>query len=205
MTQDIKPAVRAKVKLSKKEQRQQAHARRRLLSRLACGAVGLVFLALLAYGAWNLLRPRPGQSVPQQARTHIPVGDAHEPYNTDPPTSGPHAGTVRADFYETAPPDENLVHNLEHGYVIIWYNCSTLDETQCQTFKTQIMGVMERAKPVVVASDIKKLIAVPRSGMGALIALMSWGRIDKLNEFNEMEIVEFINDFRERAPEAGTP
>jgi hypothetical protein len=101
------------------------------------GAVGIAFLALLGYGAWNLLRPKPGQSVPQQARTHIQVGDAHEPYNTEPPTSGPHAGTVRADFYDEAPPDENLVHNLEHGYVIIWYNCSTLEEAQCQTFKEQ--------------------------------------------------------------------
>jgi len=85
MTQDAKPAVRAKAKLSKKEQRQHAHARRRLVSRLGWGAVGIAFLALLGYGAWNLLRPKPGQSVPQQARTHIQVGDAHEPYNTDPP------------------------------------------------------------------------------------------------------------------------
>jgi hypothetical protein len=64
---------------------------------------------------------------------------------------------------------------------------------------------MDRAKPVVVASDIKKLIAAPRPQMDALIALTSWGRIDRLNEFNEMEIMEFINDFRERAPEAGAP
>jgi hypothetical protein len=132
MTQDTKPAVRAKAKLPKKEQRQHAHARRRLVSRLGWGAVGIAFLALLGYGAWNLLRPKPGQSVPQQARTHIQVGDAHEPYNTDPPTSGPHAGTVRAGFYDEALPDENLVHNLEHGYVIIGYNCSTLEEAQYQ-------------------------------------------------------------------------
>ena len=205
MTQDMKPAVKAKPKLPKKEQRQQTRARRRLLSRLAWGAVALVFLSVLGYGAWNLLRPKPGQSVPQQARTHIQVGDAHEPYNTDPPTSGPHAGTVRADFYETAPPDENLVHNLEHGYVVIWYNCTELDDAGCQSLKTQIRGVMNRAKPVVVASDIKKLIAAPRPQMDARIALTSWGRIDKLDEFNETEIMEFINDFRERAPEAGAP
>ena len=79
MTQDMKPAGKAKAKLSKKEQRQQAHARRRLFSRLAWGTVGLALFALLGYGAWNLLRPKPGQSVPQQARTHIQVGDAHAP------------------------------------------------------------------------------------------------------------------------------
>ena len=48
-------------------------------------------------------------------------------------------------------------------------------------------------------------MAVPRSQMDARIALTSWGRIDKLNAFNEMEIMEFVNDFREQAPEAGAP
>lgn len=205
MTQDAKPTIKAKTKLSKKEQRQQAHARRRRLSRLAWGAGGLAFLALLGYGAWNLLRPRLGQGVPQQARTHIQVGDAHEPYNTDPPTSGPHAGIVRADFYETAPPDENLVHNLEHGYVVIWYNCTGLEDAGCQSLKTQIQGVMNRAKPVVVASDIRKLIAAPRPGMDALVALTSWGRVHKLMAFDEGQVTQFINGFRNRAPESDAP
>ncbi len=205
MTQDMKPAVKAKAKLSKKEQRQQAHVRRRLFSRLAWGTVGLALFALLGYGAWNLLRPKPGQSLPQQARTHIQVGDAHEPYNTNPPTSGPHAGTVRADFYETAPPDENLVHNLEHGYVVIWYNCTGLDDAGCQSLKTQIQGIMDRAKPVVVASDIKKLIAVPRRTMDSLIALTSWGRIYKLSAFDEAAMLQFINEFRNKAPEPNAP
>jgi hypothetical protein len=62
MTQAAKPAVRAKAKLSKKEQRQHAHARRRLVSRLGWGTVGIALLAPLGYGAWNLLRrlPRAG-------------------------------------------------------------------------------------------------------------------------------------------------
>ena len=205
MTHNIKPTTKAPAKQSKKDQRQQARARRRQLTGLATSVVGLAVLALLGFGAWNLLRPKPGQSVALQARTHIQVSDSHEPYDTNPPTSGPHAGTVPANFYDVAPPDENLVHNLEHGYVIIWYDCATLDGTQCQNLKSEIKGVMDRAKSVVIASDIKKLIAVPRSQMDARIALTSWGRIDKLNAFNETEIMEFVNDFREQAPEAGAP
>jgi len=205
VTKNAALAVKSPAKPSKKDLRQKTRARRRRLFRLAWGAIGLAVLAALVFGAWNLLRPKPGYSVALQARTHIQVGDSHEPYNTNPPTCGPHAGLVQADFYDVAPPDENLVHNLEHGYVIIWYDCATLDQVQCQTLKANIKGVMGRVGPVVIASNIKKLIAVPRSKMDTPIALTSWGRIDTLRANDEKEVMDFINTFREQAPEAGGP
>ena len=85
MTHNIKPTTKAPAKQSKKDQRQQARARRRQLTGLAMSVVGLAVLALLGFGAWNLLRPKPGQSVALQARTHIQVSDSHEPYDTNPP------------------------------------------------------------------------------------------------------------------------
>jgi hypothetical protein len=190
---------------SRKEIKQAERRRKQLLGRAAWGLAGVVALTLIGYVVWGLIRPKPGQSVPQLSRTHIQLGDQHEPYNSDPPTSGPHAEPVRAGFYDEAPPDENLVHNLEHGYVIFWYKCAAPDDSQCQSLKTQIKDVIERAKPVVIGTDIKKLIAVPRPTMDARIALTSWGRIDKLISFNELEIMEFINDFRNVAPEPGAP
>ena len=99
----------------------------------------------------------------------------------------------------------NVVHNLEHGYVVIWYNCSTRDEAQCQTLKAQIKEVMQRARPVVFTTDAKKLIAAPRPGLDSLLALTAWNRIYKLNAFEETSVTQFINDFRNRAPEAGAP
>ena len=46
-------------------------------------------------------------------------------YNSNPPTSGG-TSSVPADdgAYSTAPTDEQLVHNLEHGRVIIWFKPS---------------------------------------------------------------------------------
>jgi len=43
-------------------------------------------------------------------------------WDTDPPSSGPH-NVNWADWgrYDTALPDTNAVHNLEHGGVIIWF------------------------------------------------------------------------------------
>jgi hypothetical protein len=47
-------------------------------------------------------------------------------YDTVPPSHGPHFATPDVsgrDFYTAAdrPPLETLVHNLEHGYTILWY------------------------------------------------------------------------------------
>jgi hypothetical protein len=200
--------MNAKVKTSVKSIREAKRAdrqRRQFVWRVVWGIAGAIAVALVGYFLWIAFGPKPGQSLPIQGREHIQLGDPHEPYNSDPPTSGPHAPPVLAGFYNEAPPDENLVHNLEHGYVIIWYNCSSLDEAACETLKGQIQAVMDRAKPVSFATDAKKLIAVPRPTMEAPIALTSWGRILKLDAFDEEAIVEFIDKLRNQAPEPNAP
>lgn len=70
-----------------------------------------------------------------QGADHIDVGAPHEPYTTNPPTSGPHyneagLGPVRPGFYEDAAeaPPEGVVHNLEHGQIVIYYNPDAPEE-----------------------------------------------------------------------------
>ena len=47
-------------------------------------------------------------------------------YNSNPPTSGPHYEIwTQAGVYDAPKDDRNLVHSLEHGYVIISYNCDS--------------------------------------------------------------------------------
>ncbi|MFN2389080.1 MAG: DUF3105 domain-containing protein [Actinomycetota bacterium] len=59
----------------------------------------------------------------EQSHDHIEVGAPHEPYSTTPPTSGDHYATpAEPGFYPTALPPEQLVHNLEHGMIVIWYD-----------------------------------------------------------------------------------
>jgi hypothetical protein len=192
-------------KLSKKEMRQLASARRQLYSRLTWGAVVVLALGALGYAGWQVFRPRPGVSVPQMGREHIQVGDPHEPYNTDPPTSGPHyAQPVSAGFYDVATPDENLVHNLEHGYVVISYNCAGMDAAACDAFKAQIRGVMDRAGTVDLLGATK-VIAVPRSTLPGPIAATSWGRLYQPEAFDAAELLTFIKEFRKKAPEPDAP
>ena len=55
------------------------------------------------------------------AATTPPILDERVKYNTNPPTTGRHYEIPAEDgIYGEAPQDEQLVHTLEHGRVIIW-------------------------------------------------------------------------------------
>jgi hypothetical protein len=173
----------------------------------AWGGAALVFVALIAYLVWQEARPIPrtGRDIPIMGAEHITVGQSHEPYNSDPPTSGPHyAEPAQAGFYDTAPADEYLVHSLEHGYVIISYNCSALSESECDGLKSQIQGVMGSAGNSL-RTGTPKLIGAPRPTMATQIALTSWGRLDTFDGFDRQRILNFIRQFRDRAPEIQAP
>lgn len=86
--------------------------------------VGVVIL--VAFFTWLFIessKPLPGVKVEDEGREHVTIGTKVE-YRTDPPTSGKHyADWIRAGIYSEPKDDRNLVHSLEHGYVILSYNC----------------------------------------------------------------------------------
>lgn len=88
--------------------------------------IGLGIAALGAFFAWIFIESSKlqlGQKVSDLGREHIPVGEKVE-YNSNPPTSGSHfADWIRSGVYETPKEDGYLVHSLEHGYVVMSYNC----------------------------------------------------------------------------------
>ncbi|WP_340537507.1 DUF3105 domain-containing protein [Nocardioides sp. GXZ039] len=67
--------------------------------------------------------------------THVPEGQ-QVTYDTAPPAFGPHWNAIGAPapfedkFYDKddRPELEQLVHNLEHGYTILWYDESIADD-----------------------------------------------------------------------------
>lgn len=158
---------------------------------------GILALALIAAGvllaARQASQPLPGESVPIQGQQHVLPGEMHPPYNSDPPTSGWHyTDTLEAGFHEQPVPDELLVHNLEHGHIVIAYDCSKLAD--CETVKAQLRGIVGRF-------NSWKVTVVPRQNADAAIALTAWGRMDKLDHFDEGRIVAFVNAWRDRGPE----
>lgn len=143
--------------------------------------------------------------MPIAGAEHIPEGQSAVDYNSDPPTSGQHYDTpVEAGFYDEAPVDEQLVHNLEHGHVVIYYNCSDLSEADCGQLKENIRQAMDAAG-IVPLTGTPKLVAVPRPSMENLITYTSWGRLYRANDFDPEEFQLFVEQNRNRSPEPQAP
>jgi hypothetical protein len=156
----------------------------------------IVVLLLAGVVAWSIQKanqPVPGEAVAIQGQQHIEVGQSHPPYNSDPPTSGWHyAQPADAGFYATTLPDEQLVHNLEHGHVVISYDCSKLAD--CEATQAKLRGIVDRFQGW-------KVVAVARENADCAIALTAWGRIDKMDAYDENRVVAFIRRWRDRGPE----
>lgn len=196
--------------MSKKQNRRQVirarNRRRQLKSRLIWGSISLGVVGLIGFLIWTAVRPAAGEAFPLQFAEHIPDGEPLPAYNSNPPTSGAHYSRgLDPGFYdETAlnelppNPEGHLMHNLEHGYIIFWYNCNLLDETGCSELKAQIFDYMEN-------SPVPKLIAFPWETTDTPLALTSWGYMLEFDEFNERQATNFINSNRTRAPEPNAP
>ncbi len=142
---------------------------------------------------------------PTGAGDHITDDVNPNPYNSNPPTSGHHyARWLDAGFYEVVKPADgpfpegHLVHNLEHGYIIFWYNCKIVSDSECATMKSQIKAVMDSAQNF-------KLIAYPWESINVPVAMTSWGYRLMMKTFDANLAKSFIDQHRNRAPEPNMP
>jgi hypothetical protein len=203
----------AKEHTSKPTRRQEAQNQRQRQQRLKMllwGAAGLAAVLLIGWFAWqNSQQPTEiGEviPVPSDYVNHIEADTPPGPYPSDPPAGGVHYPTeLEAKFYEEtdltslAPyPEGSLVHNLEHGYVIFWYNCAGLDSNACDALKNNIRGVMGEF-------DGLKLIAFPWSSLDTPLVMTSWGRLLRFDAFDADQARAFIRANRNKAPEPNAP
>lgn len=148
--------------------------------------VGGVLLALAAVIALVIQQnPLPGEAVEiMKDQSHIDEPTSpHEPYNSDPPTSGPHTEYIANwGVHKEAVPFETLVHNLEDGGVVIYHSQSADADTVAQLEKL-VGGYQER------------VVLAPYPEMKNAITLTAWGRIDRLEALDETRVVDFIEAF----------
>ena len=181
-------------RLQRREERGRQEDRerfRRQIRMAGMGVLGLIGVAVIAFGIWSVyLQPRPGKSV-STSGAGVHSGVPRDGYSTTPPTSGSHSSQTPSWGEQREVPEILQVHALEHGGVLVQYNCPT----PCRDLILQLRSI--------IGSYNSKVILAPYSRMASRIALTSWGKIDLLDEFDQERIEEFVKKNRNRAPESG--
>ena len=164
-------------------QRRGRRARRRWTKGAAVAGV-VVVAVLVGYFAYRAQADLPGQKLPSQGNLHIQSAkDPHEPYNSTPPTSGPHLPYIAPWGVHTKPIDNELqVHNLEDGGVMVQYNCD------CPELADKLAAIVRRYD--------RNVILAPYPTMKSRIALTAWTRLETLEEFDAARIERFIKAYR---------
>ncbi|MEO7093354.1 MAG: DUF3105 domain-containing protein, partial [Polyangiales bacterium] len=102
--------------------------------------------------------------------------DTDVSYCTKPPSSGPHYGVWAAyRSYTTPVPHENLVHDLEHGAVLVLFRCTAADG--CPSVAASLQSVID-ARPVDPTCDVavkRRVILAPDPALDVAVGAGAWG------------------------------
>lgn len=177
------------------------------LSRIGFWAIGITAaVAIVAAVRWQAAGPAPqardsastaaGEPVerlPSEGHDHIPLGTTAL-YRTVPPTSGPHYDDVaRPGLYrDRAPAAGYLVHNLEHGHVVIYYHPDRLGPegmAYLEELTNRYRGTWDA------------VVAVPRQDPEYVLILTAWQHRQRLRSFDRAVVEAFVDRFRGRGPE----
>jgi hypothetical protein len=162
---------------------------------LVVGAIILV-VAIVFAGSGT---PPIGTRQVDQGGIHIPEGQAGGPYSSVPGTSGEHWNTATSPgpwgVYTTAQPQERLIHNLEHGGIVIWYQPNQLDADGVQALTAYVEQQVRTAKFKVILS--------PWDGedFGHPIAVTAWDWLLYLDSADIGQVRAFLDAHYGKAPE----
>jgi hypothetical protein len=172
--------------------------------------VGVLILGLvLLFGGGS--DPSAGAIQPLDGTTHVPVGTTcrsaaapcgPNPYSSVPGTSGPHwdpSGVAQWGAYSTPQNESQLIHNLEHGGIVIWYDAAAVDADSIDTL-TQYVTRQTAAG----LSGRYKFIISPWGGedpLPAPIVVTAWRYLLELQTADTDVIDAFARDHYGRSPE----
>ena len=130
-------------------------------------------------------RRRAGSEAPRSpaGRNHLQFAGAART-GTPPPTSGrPPGHPLPAGVYDNEQDPRALVHNLEHGYVVIYYKGIPADQ-------------VEQLRQFVEARSSSKLVLAPWSGLESNgVALTAWQNLETMQRVNLDLVQAFVNDY----------
>jgi hypothetical protein len=137
-----------------------------------------------------------GTAVPLLNALHIEPNALHTPYNSVPPTSGAHSVTP-ADWgiYDHAVIDEVVVHNLEHGGVVINHNL--IDGP-----RLDLLTEFIKSQPGYPGCILMRPYEEIQEGA---VALTAWGWIQEFDTLDTDRMQQFIDSHKNRGPEQFGP
>jgi hypothetical protein len=201
-----KPRAKSKAASKREAAVESARYRRAIRVRLALAFAGVVVLGLVLFTA-SRNGPRdvgdtgsPSGAGECVADTHFDeITDAklshvaNPTYEVEPPAGGPHTPTAAPPgFYKPGkqPSDGQLVHSMEHGFVVVWYKAD-LGEAELDV----LADIGERYS--------NETLIVPRSSLRGEIAVTAWHHRLLCKRIDAAAIAKFIEDFRDKGPEKG--
>lgn len=161
-----------------------------IIATIALGA--LVFIAYVRTHPERTIQPavgakqHVGEPVTIEPANHVLSGQPT--YLTDPPTSGAHynlrgQAPVPWGFYDQPYPPEDWLHNLEHGGVVILYQCPQPKTKGARLINTPLScpdsqtPVQEYISSVPIDALFRevKIVATPYPVPGHRFAIVAWG------------------------------
>ena len=130
----------------------------------------------------RLLPAAVGVEVPILGADHVNEGVRVE-YNSTPPTSGKHwPRWADCGFYTESLPDERIVHNLEHGNIVVSYNFTNPAQV------TELRAVLEDVPEFTNWGIARSYDDIP----DGQVAIAAWGRLNVMDGVRPGEIRLFF-------------
>ena len=150
-------------------------------------AIGEKFTALMIKGQAN---PLPIKIHPDRGGGHFESGQSYD-YGEPFPTSGVHdPDPIGPGFYEETMPATRLVHSLEHGHIVFYYDAPGDDViAYLKKWSSHFGGHWDG------------VVAVPSAGLGKAVMVAAWSKTMRLEEFDPPTAAAFIDRYRGRGPE----
>lgn len=131
------------------------------------------------------------------SQEHVPsCSELTHPYM--PPTGGPHYG-IWADYrvYDTPVPWGFLLHSMEHGAVVLAYDCPT----GCPDVVAELTAIADEVEDADCEAGDNRMIVAPVPSLGVPIAAVAWGHQYKATCLDGASLRAFVEAHYGRAPE----
>lgn len=134
------------------------------------------------------------EQYPSEGTAHVSEGTDVN-YETTPPTSGPHySSTAAAGFYEETPQLGRIVHSLEHGAVVIYYDPAALDADAREHLQALANEYTGTWSSVIVAPH-------PADDPDSAYVLTAWRHKLEMDEYDRDVVRAFLAEYLGRGPE----